>query len=128
MPPAAHQAEGLDDESQILEREEVKLDQSDLLDSLHRVLRNRHRAVCAFLVGVERNDLGQRDIGDDHTGGMARRVAQQPFELESVFEKVGMALALVLEPRLHLERLDQRKIAALLGRGVELDDSVGLGK
>ena len=53
---------------------------------------------------------------------------QQSFELERVVEKIGMQLALGLEPRLHLERVDQRKIAALLGRRIQLDDFVGLGE
>jgi len=59
---------------------------------------------------------------------MARRVAQQAFELERVVEKLGMQFALGLEPRLHLERVDQRKITALLGRRIQLDYFIGLGE
>src|SRR6202035_3118428 len=59
---------------------------------------------------------------------MARGVPQQAFKLEGVFKKIGMGVALGLKPRLHLERGAQRKIAALLGRGIELDDAVGLGE
>src|SRR5208337_3937827 len=39
-----------------------------------------------------------------------------------------MQFALGLEPRLHLERVGERKIAALLGRRIQLDDLVGLGE
>src|SRR5215472_11969146 len=57
---------------------------------------------------------------------MTRRMAQQAFELERVVEEIGMQLALGLEARLHLKRVDERKIAALLGRRIQLDDLVGL--
>src|ERR1700689_1219609 len=53
---------------------------------------------------------------------------QQSFELERVVEEIGMQFALGLEPRLHLERVYERKIAALLGRRIQLDDFVGLGE
>src|SRR5580704_9157244 len=59
---------------------------------------------------------------------MARGMAQQAFELERVVEKIGMQFALSLEPRLHVERVGQWKIAALLGRRIQLDDLVGLGE
>src|SRR5690242_12391426 len=39
-----------------------------------------------------------------------------------------MVPALVSEARLHLERLFERKIASLLGRGIELHDLVGFGE
>src|SRR5579885_2152719 len=55
-------------------------------------------------------------------------MAQQAFELEGVLEQFRMVLALVLEPRLHFERVLQRKITPLLGRRVKLDDLVGLAK
>ncbi len=86
-------------------------------------------AVSALLlVDVERHDFVQRHVGDHHAGRMARGVTQQPFELEGVLEQFGMLLALGLEPRFHFERVLKRKIAALLGRGIKLDDAIGLGE
>src|SRR5258708_6011361 len=59
---------------------------------------------------------------------MARGMAEQALELERVGEKIGMEFALGSQARFHLECVGERKIAALLGRGIKLDDFVGLGK
>src|SRR5437879_1421445 len=56
---------------------------------------------------------------------MARGVAQQTLELKGIVEQFRIFLALRLEPRLHCERVNERKIAALLGCRIELDDTVG---
>ena len=59
---------------------------------------------------------------------MARRMAQQTFELKGVFEQLRMLLALSPQPRLHLERVFEREIAALLGSWIEFYDTIGFGK
>ena len=48
------------------------------------------RGLVAFLVDVERHQVGERLIGNHDTRGMARGMAQQSFELERVVEKIGM--------------------------------------
>ena len=54
------QIERVLDQRQVLEREEVELDQPDLLDTLHRILRDRDRFLVALLVDVERHHVVQR--------------------------------------------------------------------
>ena len=86
------------------------------------------RVLVALLVDVERHHIGERHVGNDDAGGMPRGVAQQPFELERVVEQLGICLALSLSRGSISSASLEREIAALLGRGIELDDLVGLGE
>ena len=77
------------DQRQVLERQEVELDQPDLLDTLHRILGDRDGFLVALLVDVERHHILQRNVGNHDARGMPRSMAQQSFELERVVEKFG---------------------------------------
>jgi len=59
---------------------------------------------------------------------MARRMPQQPLEFKGIFEQFRVLLALSPEPRLHFQRVPERKITALFRRGIEFDDAIGFGE
>ena len=84
------QSERVGNQRQVLEREEVELDKPDVLDALHRILRDRQRRLVAFLVDVQRHEVGERLIGNDDARRVPRSVTQQALELECVVEKIGM--------------------------------------
>jgi hypothetical protein len=121
------QAHDVRDERQVLQAQEVELDEPDRLDVGERVLRDDR----AVLVDPERQVLGQRLRRDHDAGGVLRAVPQQPFEAERQVEEPLLALARLAdldELRLHLERLREREVLALLRLGIELRDAVGLGE
>ena len=73
------------DHVEVAQAQEVHLQQADLLDRLHRELRDRAvdlRAVLARAgVGeLERHDVRQRAVGDHDRGGVDRRVADDALE------------------------------------------------
>ena len=73
------------DHVEVAEAEEVHLEQSDLLDRLHRELRHGPEHPLAVLVragvgDLERHDVGQRAIRDHDRGGVDRGVPHDSLE------------------------------------------------
>ena len=71
--------------SRLRRPEEVHLEQSDLLDRLHRELGHGPEHPLAVLVGpgvrdLERHDVGQRPVGDHDRGGVDRGVPHDSLE------------------------------------------------
>src|SRR5207245_1070401 len=107
----AQQFANIGNQRQVLERQEVELDEAQLLDRMHLVLSNREAVLRLLLVDIQRHIVGERPVRNYHAGGMTRRVTQQALELEGVLEQLGIFLALLAKARLHLERILERKIA-----------------
>ena len=73
------------DHIEVAQAEEVHLEQADLLDRLHRELRDHAERALAVLIGarvghLQRDDLGQGSVRDDDRGGVDRGVAHDPLE------------------------------------------------
>ena len=87
------------DDVEVAQPEEVHLQKADLLQRLHRVL--RHDAVPALAAArvlgeLERDDLGERTVGDHHRGGVDRVVAHDPLEAaRGVDDAAGVGLGVV---------------------------------
>src|SRR5215216_2920688 len=78
--PARDDVQRVLDHVEVAQAEEVHLQEADLLDRLHRVLRHRAVDLRAVLphAGVrelERDDVGEIAVGDDDRGRVDRRVA-----------------------------------------------------
>ncbi len=115
--------DGVADERQRAQPEEVHLQQADALDFLHRPLRDDF----VLLALVERDELGQRPRRDDDAGGVDRGVARHAFEAPRDDEQVLDPLVLLLHLLEHgilLERLLERHVER--GRH-RLGDLVGVG-
>ena len=67
-----------------LEAEEVELHQPRRLDIFHVELGDRH---VRARIAVERDQLVERPVADDHAGGVGRGVARQAFELHRQVEQ-----------------------------------------
>ena len=79
---------------QRLEAEEVELHQPRRLDIFHVELGDRH---VRARIAVERDQLVERAVADDHAGGVGRGVARQAFQLHRQVEQaldVGVVLIL----------------------------------
>ena len=74
----ADQVDGLAQDRQVREAEEVELEQAQRLDGVHLVLGHERVAVRGAL---ERHQLGQRLARDDDARGVGRRVARDALEL-----------------------------------------------
>ena len=87
------------DHVEVAQAQEVHLEQADLLDRLHRELRDRAvdlRAVLARAgVGqLQRHDVGQLAVGDHDRGGVDRRVADDALQaLRDVHDLLGDRVA-----------------------------------
>ena len=74
------------DHVEVAQPEEVHLQQAERLDRLHRVLRDDAVDAVAVLVGrvrvgeLDRDDVGQRAVGDHDRGGVDRGVAHDALE------------------------------------------------
>ena len=115
--------EGVADERQRAQPEEVHLQEPDALDLLHRPLGDDF----VLLALVERHELGQRLGRDDDAGGVDRGVARHAFEPPRDGEQLLDALVLLLhllERRVLLERLVERHVER--GRN-RFGDLVGVG-
>ena len=108
------QVEGVLDDRQGLQAEEVELHQARLLDPLHVVLGRGH---VRARVAVERHQLGQRPVADDDAGGVGRGVAQQALDRPGDVEQardLRVAAGLLAQARLVGERLlDRDRLHAL---------------
>ena len=103
----ADDVEGVLDDVEVAQAQEVHLEEAELLDGLHGVL--RHGPVDALTVlprarvgQLQRDDVGQRAIGDDDGRSVDRRVADDPLEaLGDVDDLLRRRVGVVG----HLERL-----------------------
>ena len=93
-------AVGLDQVDRVLEdrevrqAQEVELEQAQRLDGVHLVLGHQRVGVGRLL---ERHELRQRLAGDDHAGGVRRRVARDALELlrevdDALDRRIGVVL------------------------------------
>ena len=101
--------EGVVDERQRAQAQEVHLEQADPLDLLHAPLGRDF--VAAPL--VERRELGDRPRRDHDAGGVHRRVARHALEALRDAEQLGDARVVLLHLAEHgvlLERLVQRHV------------------
>ena len=87
------------DHVEVAQAQEVHLEQAELLDGLHRVLGDRAVDLLAVRprarVGeLQRDDVGQRAVGDDHRGGVDGRVADDALQaLGDVDDLLGHRVA-----------------------------------
>ena len=84
--------EGVVDQRQRAQPEEVHLEQADALDLLHRPLGDDF----VLLALVERHELGERPRRDDDAGGVHRGVARHALETARDGEQLLDALVLLL--------------------------------
>ena len=115
--------EGIADEGQRAQPEEVHLEEADTLDLLHRPLGDDF----VLLALVERHELGQRPGRDDDAGGVDRGVTGHALEPARDREQLLDALVLLLHLAEHgilLERLVERHVER---GGHRLGDLVGVG-
>ena len=84
VPPArADQVHGVLDHRQRLQAEKVELHQPGLFHPLHVVLRGRH---VGGRIAVQRHQLVQRPVPDDHARRVGRGVAVEPLDLRRIVE------------------------------------------
>ena len=74
----ADEVDGLAQDRQVGEAEEVELEQPQRLDAVHLVLRHQRVRVGGLL---ERHQLGQRLARDDDPGGVRGRVPRDALQL-----------------------------------------------
>ena len=93
------QVERLLEDREVRQAEVVDLQQADLLDVAHRVLRRRNRGLLVRVLArraLQRHDVRQRFRGDDDAGGVRRRVPRDALEgLRRVDEFADGGLCLV---------------------------------
>ena len=110
------QLQRLLDDGERLEAEEVELHEARLLDVFHVVLRRRNGRAR---IAVERHQVFQRTVADDHARRMGGGIAVQPLEFQRDLEQGlhrRVAVALLLQPGFAIERLLQRqRIGRIVG-------------
>ena len=80
------EVDGLAQDGQVGEAQEVELEQAERLDAVHLVLGHQPVGVGRVL---ERHQLGQRLATDDHAGGVRRGVARDALELLREVEQLA---------------------------------------
>ncbi len=87
------------DDVEVAQAEEVHLQQAELFDAVHLVLRHHRRVFERGIrlgLALDRQVLGQRLAGDDHRGGVDAVLAAQPFEpARHVDHALGVGVDLV---------------------------------
>ena len=73
-----HHFAGIADDRQRFQAEKIHLQQAEIADRAHRVLRDDG----AVFVLLERQQIDQRLIADDHAGGVHGGIAREVFEDE----------------------------------------------
>ena len=79
----ADQLDGLVDDDEVAQPEEVHLQQAEVLDAVHLVLRDDRRVLGILPVlglALDREVLGELVAGDHHRGGVDAVLAAQPLE------------------------------------------------
>ena len=100
---------GVADDGERLQPEKIHLQQAEVADGIHRVLRDERAAV----VLLERQQIHQRLVADDDAGGVDRGVAREVFENErgvNQFARDFLGFVGLLEFRRLLERLFERHL------------------
>ena len=77
LPPQRDVLQRLFDDGERPESEEVHLDEAELLDGLHRILRDN----LVLADAANGDEIGNRDGGDHHSGRVLRTVAGKPFDV-----------------------------------------------
>ena len=110
---------------QRLEPEEVELHQPRGLDIFHVELGDRH---VRARIAVERHQLVERPVADDHAGRVGRGVARKPLELHRKIEQApDLAVALILGGELGnaVQRpLERPRVGRMIGD--ELGEAIDL--
>ncbi len=75
-PRALDHLAGVADDGQRLQAEKIHLQQAEIADGVHRVLRDERAAV----VLLERQQIHERLVADDDAGGVDACVAREVFE------------------------------------------------
>ncbi len=136
----ADQLDGLVDDRQVAQPEEVHLQQTERLDAVHLVLRHDRRFVGLLPVlglALERDVLGELVAGDDDRRGVDAGLATQAFEATGDVDhlldvgvdgvhltELGRGLVAVLVLRVELEARPQGRVAAHDERRHRLRDLV----
>ena len=109
----------------VLQAQEVELDQPDLLDAAHVVLRHD---VARLRVAVQRHQLDQRAVADHDARRVRRGVARQALELARRLEE-PLHLPVRLDARAQLGRLRERLLELDAERlGHQLRDPVDVAE
>ncbi len=98
------EVDGLAQDGQVGEPQEVELQQAQRLDAVHLVLGHQPVGVRRVL---QRHQLRQRLAADDHAGRVRGRVARDALELVCQVKQpldVGVGVAHLSQRRCHLER------------------------
>ena len=103
--------------------EEVELDEPDLLDAHHVVLRHH---VTRLRVAVERHQLDQRLVADHDAGGVLRGVTCEPLEIQSRVDQLPHLPIRVYACAQLGRLLDRVRQADAQDLGDELGDSVDI--
>ena len=88
---------------------EVHLQQPELGDRLHGVLRHRHAVLVALRRTLQRHVVAERVLGDDDPSRVRAHVARHAFETPRGVDELAQFLVLFVR-LLHLRRLLERKV------------------
>ena len=137
---ASQHRHGVGDDVEVAQAEEVHLQQAELLDAVHLVLRDdrrQRRVLAALRLALHRQVLGQRLLGDHDRGGVDAVGALQPLEaLGDVDDLLDVGVGVVHRPQLGrrlvavgvlrvlLEAVLERRVAAHHERRHGLGDAV----
>ena len=119
-----HQVDGIGQDRQVGEAQEVELQEAERLAGVHLELGHGGLAVGRAL---ERHDLGQRVPRDDDPGGMGRGVARDPLELLRDADELVDPIVprhQLAQRRRGLHGAGQRDVQLV---GHRLGDPIGLG-
>ena len=100
----AHHLHGVGDDVEVAQAEEVHLQQAELLDAVHLVLRDDRRrlgVLAGLRLALHRQVLGERLLGDDDGGGVDAVGALQALEaLGDVDDLLDVGVGVVHRPQL----------------------------
>ena len=108
------------DDGEIAQSKEVHLEQTQLLQRLHRIL--GHDVIAVF---GERDQVGQGAVGDDHPGGMGRAVTIEPLQSHPDIEQLLKARILCRGSELwflfqSFFQFDAKSVRNLLGQLIDI--------
>ena len=111
----ADDLDGVADHVEVAEAEEVHLEEAELLDAVHLVLRDDRRVLGvlpALGLALDRQVGGERLLGDHHRGGVDAVLAAQALEALGHLDHLGGVLVLVP----HLPEVGGHLVAVLVLR------------
>src|SRR5262245_2657053 len=127
VPRRFDQLQTVMDKGQRFEAEEVKLDQTDFLDTAHIELSYDP----AFFIDEQRKMVDQWQIRKHYTRGVGRGMTGEPFQPQCMIHQVldpRITLQQILQSRLHLDGFGEGIVKTLLGSRDELGNRVGFGE